>query len=49
MGINCQIKVKHNYKRINAIIDKLPKAGEESLEEILKNIRGCAVRLEHRT
>lgn len=47
MKLNCQIKVKHNYKNIEAIINKLPTVAQESVEEIIKNIRGYAIRLEN--
>lgn len=43
---DCQIKAKNNYKNINAIIQRLPQTISESLEDILKNIRGYAIRLE---
>lgn len=48
MGIkfNCKIKVKHDYKKIDTIIKGLPDLAHESLEDILKNIRGYAIRLE---
>lgn len=43
---NCNIKVKHNFKSINAIIQKLPQTAKIATEEVLKNIRGYAIRLE---
>lgn len=43
---DCKIKVKNNYKNINTIIQRLPQTISESLEDILKNIRGYAIRLE---
>lgn len=46
MKFDCKIKVKHNYKNINSIIQKLPQTINESLEEVLKNIRGYAIKLE---
>ena len=46
MKFNCEIKVKHNYKNIDAIVKKLPNAISESIEDILKNIQGYAIRLE---
>ncbi len=42
MKLSCEIKVKHSYKKINDIIKKLPK----TTEDILKNIRGYAIKLE---
>lgn len=47
--ISCEIKVKHNFKNINAVIQKLPQAISNSVEEILKNIRGYAIKLEKRS
>lgn len=44
--ISCGVKVKNNYKGINKVISKLPQAIKESLEDVLKNIQGCAIRLE---
>lgn len=44
--ISCNIKVKHNFKNINAITQKLPQIAKEITEDVLKNIRGYAVRLE---
>jgi len=47
MNINCKIKVKHNYKKLNSLINKLPQTISESVEDILKNIQTKAIRLEH--
>lgn len=44
--ISCNIKVKNNFKNINAIIQKLLQTVKIATEDILKNIRGCAIRLE---
>lgn len=44
--INCNIKIKHNFKNINAIIQKLPQTSKIITEDILKNIQGYAVKLE---
>lgn len=44
--INCSIKVKHNFKNIKAISNKLPQIAKEITEEVLKNIQGYAIRLE---
>lgn len=38
--------VKHKFKKINNIIDKIPNIVQESLENVLENIQGCAIRLE---
>lgn len=46
ISFNCNFKVKHNFKNINAIIQKLPQFTKESVEEILKNVRGYAIKLE---
>ena len=42
----CEVKVKHNFKKINKITQELPKTIEQSIEEVLKNIKGYAVKLE---
>ena len=44
--ISCDIKIKHNFKNINAIIQKLPQTAKIITEDVLKNIRGYAIRLE---
>ncbi len=44
--ISCDIKIKHNFKDINAIIQKLPQTAKIITEDILKNIQGYAVKLE---
>ncbi len=44
--ISCNIKVKHNFKNINAIVQKLPQIANIIAEDVLKNIRGYAIRLE---
>lgn len=44
--ISCDIKVKHNFKNINTIIQKLPQTVKIATEDVLKNIRGYAIRLE---
>lgn len=44
--ISCNIKIKHNFKNINAIIQKLPQTSKIITEDILKNIQGYAVKLE---
>ena len=44
--ISCNIKVKHNFKNINAITQRLPQIAKEITEDVLKNIRGYAIRLE---
>lgn len=46
ISFNCNFKVKHNFKNINAIIQKLPQFTKESVEEIFKNVRGYAIKLE---
>lgn len=48
MGIKlgCKIKVKHNYKNIEKIQKNIVKTATESLQDVLKNIRGYAIRLE---
>ena len=44
--ISCDIKVKHNFKNINTIIQKLPQTVKIATEDVLKNIRGYAIKLE---
>lgn len=44
--ISCKIKVKHNFKNINAITQRLPQIAKDITEDVLKNIRGYAIRLE---
>lgn len=46
INFNCNIKVKHNFKNINAITQKLPQIAKEITKDVLKNIRGYAIRLE---
>ena len=46
INFNCNIKVKHNFKNIDAIIKKLPQTAKMATEDVLKNIRGYAIRLE---
>ena len=48
MGIRLQakVKVKHNYKNIQKISEGLSKRLPDALEDVLKNMKGYAVRLE---
>ena len=46
INFNCNIKVKHNFKNINTIMQKLPQTAKVITEDVLKNIRGYAIRLE---
>lgn len=46
MKFDCKVKVKHNFKNINNIAKQLPQVAKEITEDILKNIRGYAIRLE---
>lgn len=46
MKLSCEVKVKHNFKNIHNIIKNLPQFATESVENILKNIQGYAIRLE---
>lgn len=51
MGISFKCKIKglgNLEKKINKIVKNLPQKVEESIEEILKNIQGYAIRLEKR-
>lgn len=50
VSFKCEIKGLNNLeKKINKIVTELPKKVEESVEEVLKNIRGYAIRLEKRS
>lgn len=44
ISLNCEIKTKYNYKRIEEIKKRL--AQSIGVEDVLKNIQGCAIRLE---
>jgi hypothetical protein len=46
ISFNCKFKVKHNFKNINAITQKLPQTARLISKDILDNIRGYAIRLE---
>lgn len=46
INFSCNIKVKHNFKNINAITQRLPEVAKEITEDVLKNIRGYAIKLE---
>lgn len=46
MQIRCNINVKHNFKNINKIIQELPQTISDSLEAVLNNMRGYAIKLE---
>ena len=47
VSFKCKIKGLNNLnKKINKIIKELPQKIEESIEDILKNIQGYAIRLE---
>ncbi len=43
---NCEVKVRHNFKKIDKIIKELPNTIKESVEDVLKNIQGYAIKLE---
>lgn len=49
ISLNCKIKVKHNFKNLNNIIQELPQVANESTKDVLENIRGYAIKLEKRT
>lgn len=46
INFNCNIKVKHNFKNINAMIQRLPQVARGITDDILKNKQGYAIRLE---
>lgn len=46
ISFDCKIKVRHNFKNIDAIIKKIPQVAKEITDDILNNIRGYAIRLE---
>ena len=45
--LKCKIKVKHNFKNLTQIEKKLPQTIADGIEDILKNIRAEAIRLEN--
>lgn len=49
ISFNCNFKVKHNFKNIDTIIQRLPKTAQMITEDVLKNIRGYAIKLEKRS
>lgn len=49
ISFNCKMNAKHNFKNINTIIQRLPQTANEFTKDILKNIRGYAIKLEKRT
>lgn len=51
MGVKfgTKINVKHGFKRLDRISNELIKSTSESIEDIIKNIRGYAIRLERRS
>lgn len=46
ISFNCNIKIKHSFKNIKAITQRLPEVAKEITEDVLKNIQGYAIRLE---
>ena len=46
MKLSCEVKVKHNFQKINQVIKELPQKIEESIEDILNNMQGYAIKLE---
>ncbi len=46
ISFNCNIKIKHDFKNIKAITQRLPEVAKEITEDVLKNIQGYAIRLE---
>ena len=44
INFNCNVKVKHNFKNIEAITKKLPQMAKEITEDVLNNIRGYAIK-----
>ncbi len=49
MGISVKFKMKHNFKRLDRITSQLVGSVSESIEDVIKNIRGYAIRLERRS
>lgn len=47
MGIklNCEINVKHNYKNINTIVQKLPQMAKKGVENAIRGTSEYAIRL----
>ncbi len=46
MGISVKFKVKHKFKRFETIGNKLITSTSKGIEDVLKNIRGYAIKLE---
>ncbi len=44
--INCKVKAKYNYKKIQELQKRLPQTIKETIEDIIKTIQGCAIKLE---
>ena len=45
INFNCNIKVKHNFKNINTIMQKLPQTAKVITEDVLKNIKNKNVKV----
>lgn len=46
ISFNCNFKVKHNFKNINALTQKLPQVAKEITKDVLNNVRGYVIKLE---
>lgn len=46
MGIKVKVKVKNNFKKFDKINNQITGVVAEGIEDVLKNIRGVAIRLE---
>lgn len=44
--INCKVKAKYNYKKIQELQKRLPETIKNSVEDIINSIRGYAIKLE---
>ncbi len=46
MGIKVKVKVKNNFKKFDKINNQISGVVAEGIEDVLKNIRGYAIKLE---
>lgn len=46
MGIKVKVKVKNNFTKFDKINNEISGVVAKGIEDVLKNIRGCAIKLE---
>lgn len=46
MGIKVKVKVKNNFKKFEKINNQISGVAAEGIKDVLKNIRGYAIKLE---